>query len=155
MKVRKTTGVLHVLAGNQNLCDGVVILRKKLIVGIHQLALSHGRRRLLGRDILRPGLQRELADAHADRAGRDEDHFMPRVFQVAQDLAKPLDLAYIQKSICVGKRGRAHLHDDSHKYRSPFCQFSKTAARLRTYHTRYRRAIQHLTAKPDNFFDPA
>ena len=61
--------LLQIRRGDENLRHDVVILRKQLVVNIHQLTLPDRGRSLLGGHVLRPRGQAQLADAHADRAG--------------------------------------------------------------------------------------
>ena len=63
--------------------NGVVILRKELIIGVHQLALADCGGSLLGRHVLRPLAQIQLAKAHRNGAGGNENDLVSHVFQVA------------------------------------------------------------------------
>ena len=61
------------------------VIREELIIKIHQLALADGGGRLLARHIRRAPGQVELADAHADGAGRDR---IPRLSRVLIPVAR-------------------------------------------------------------------
>ena len=106
--------LLHVAARQQNLGHSMVILRKQLVIGVHELALAHGGGSLLGRDVLRAAGQAQLAHAHADGAGGHKDDLMPRIFQVAKDFAQRLHPADIQPPGWIGQRGGSHLHHNTH-----------------------------------------
>ena len=81
-----------------------MIIGKQAVIGVHQLALADRSRGLLGRHILRALQQSQLANAHGDCTGRNEHDLMPRIFQVADDLAKLLDAPDIQPSGRVCQR---------------------------------------------------
>ena len=88
--------VLDVGRGDQKLRDSVIIFGKELVIQIHELALTNGSGRLLGRRVLRSLTQIELREAHRDGAGGDEDDLMPGVFQIGEDLAQLLDALDVQ-----------------------------------------------------------
>ena len=67
----------------QDLCDGVAVFGEQLVVGIHQLTLTDCGGSLLGRYICRPLSEAELAHAHADRAGGDEDHLISGILELS------------------------------------------------------------------------
>ena len=70
VKVRlAATALGQIRRGDEQLRHDVIILRKQLVVNIHQLTLPDRGRSLLGGHVLRPRGQAQLADAHADRAG--------------------------------------------------------------------------------------
>ena len=54
---------------DEQLRHDVIILRKQLVINIHQLTLPDRGRSLLRGHVLRPRGQAQLANAHADRAG--------------------------------------------------------------------------------------
>ena len=82
----------------------MIVFSKKLVIGIHQFALSDGRRRLLRGNIGRPAFQSELSDSHADGAGGDQNDLISRIFEIAHDPAQLLHTADIQKPRFIGKR---------------------------------------------------
>ena len=98
----------------QQLRHGVVILGEELVVDIHQLALADGGGRLLARHIRRAAGQVELADAHADGAGGDENDLVARVFQIAEHLAELFHPLNIQSPRGMRQRGGSYLDRDSH-----------------------------------------
>ena len=108
-----------VLAGQQQLRHDVIVLREELIVKIHQLALADGGSRLLARHIRRAPGQVELADAHADGTGRDENDLMTCIFQVAEHFAQSLHTLYVQPPGGVCQCGSADFDNDSHN--DPSC----------------------------------
>ena len=103
-----------VLAGQQQLRHNMIVLREELIVKIHQLALADGGRGLLARHIRRTAGQIELADAHADRAGRDENDLVTCIFQVAEHFAQPLHALNVQPPGRMRECGSADFNNDSH-----------------------------------------
>ena len=110
---------MDVLAGQQQLRYDVIILREELIIKIHQLALADGGGRLLARHIRRTSGQIELADAHADGAGRDKDDLMTCIFQVTEHFAQPLHALNVQPPGGVRQCGSADFDNDSHN--DPSC----------------------------------
>ena len=102
-----------VLTGQQQLRHGVVILGEELVVDIHQLALADGGG-LLARHIRRSAGQVELADAHADGAGGDENDLVARIFQIAEHLAELFHPLNIQSPRGMRQRGGSYLDRDSH-----------------------------------------
>ena len=108
------SAVGNVRRSDKELRHGVVILREQLVVDIHQLALSHGGRRLLGGHIGGTPRQIQLPHAHADGAGRHQNDLMPRVLQVAEHLAQPLHPLDVQAPRGVSQRGGTHLYNDTH-----------------------------------------
>ena len=111
--------VLDVRRREQHLRHGVVVFGKQLVVGVHQLALAHGRGGLLGGHVrgARPELQ--LAHAHADGARGNQHDLVPGILQVRQCFAQCFHQADVQTSGFVGKRGSAHLYDNSHQKKPP------------------------------------
>ena len=107
-----------VVPGDEQLGHRVVIFPEQLVVNIHQLALSHRRRRLLGGDVLRTGFQAQFGDPHADGAGGDQDHLMRCVAHVADGLAQRLHAANIQMPRRV-RQGRGADFDDAPHTASP------------------------------------
>ena len=101
--------------GDEELADDVVILGEELVVNIHQLALADRGGRLLARHILGALGQVELAEAHGNGAGGNENDLVARVLQVAERFAQPLHPLNVQPSCGVGERGGAHLDNDTHK----------------------------------------
>ena len=96
--------VAQILAGQQDLGHGVVVLRKQFVIDVHQLALTDRSGGLLCGHVLRPACQVQLADTHADGAGGDEDDLVPGVFRVAEHLAEGLHVADIQMPRGVRQR---------------------------------------------------
>ena len=92
----------------------MVVLREKLVIGVHELALAHGGGSLLAGHILGPAFQRELAHAHTDGAGGDQSHLMACIFQITEHLAQLLHLTNVQPSGGMCNGGGAHFYYDSH-----------------------------------------
>ena len=113
VEVAEPVGLVHFLGSEQDLGHRVIVFPKGFVVGIHQLTLAHGGSGLLRWHILRALGQRELADAHADGPGRDQDDLVPGVFQVAEDLAQLLHPADVQQAGGVGQGRRAHFDHDA------------------------------------------
>ena len=68
----------------------MIVLGEELVVNIHQLTLADRSGSLLGRRVLRPLAQIELAKSHSDSAGGDENDLVSHVLEVAQHLAETL-----------------------------------------------------------------
>ena len=98
----------------QDLCDGVAVFGEQLVVGIHQLTLTDCGGSLLGRYICRPLSEAELAHAHADRAGGDEDHLISGILEVAEHLAERFHLADVQPAGWMRDGGGADFNDNAH-----------------------------------------
>ena len=94
----------EVRSGQQDLSHRMVVFGKKLIVGIHQFALSHRGCRLLGRYIGGSLLQGELTNPHTDRSRGDQNHLVTLIFQVGQYAAKQLHATDIQVSRGICQR---------------------------------------------------
>ena len=75
--------LFDIRCGDEQLCHGVVILGEELVVNVHQLALADSGGGLLRRHVFRPFAQVELAKAHGDGAGGDEDDLVSHIFKVA------------------------------------------------------------------------
>ena len=121
--------VLYILAGEQHLCHCVVVLVEQLVIGVHQLALADCGGGLLGRRVLRPLAQVELAKAHCNGTGGDEDDLVSHVLEVAQNLAEALHALNIQPPGGVRQRRGADLDNDSHDKNPPIITAAgKTAA---------------------------
>lgn len=116
MEVGFPVGVLSVRTGDQQLCHRVAIPGEQLVVGVHQFALANGGSGLLGGNI--PGTLRqvELAHAHGNGTGGDQNDLVPGVFQIAEDLAKTFDPGNVQSAGGMGQRGGADLDNDSHSF---------------------------------------
>ena len=106
---------VNVLAGEQDLGHGVVVIREQPVVGVHQLALAHGGGRPAWWACPWGGWASEqLAHAHADGAGGHQDDLMPGVLQVAEYLDQLFGVADVQPPGGVRQRGSADFDDDSH-----------------------------------------
>ena len=90
-------------------------------------AMADGGRGLLARHIRRTAGQIELADAHADRAGRDENDLMTCIFQVAEHFAQPLHALNVQPPGRVRECGSADFNNDSHNDPS-YCMMASIIA---------------------------
>ena len=88
--------VLDVVAGDEDLRDDMVEIAEQFVIDIHEFALADRGCRLLAGDVVRLLGERELADAHADGAGGDEDDVVPGVFEVRQHPAKFRDSPDVQ-----------------------------------------------------------
>ena len=88
--------ITQVFACEKNLCHSVVILRELPVIHIHQLTLAYGRGGLLCRHVGRLSFQIQLADAHSDGSGRNQNHFMPGVYNITEHFAKLFHMADIQ-----------------------------------------------------------
>ena len=67
----------HVVDGEEDLADGTAVPAERLGVRPHQQALSDARRRLLGGEVPRPGLEAQRRESGRDGARRDEDDLAP------------------------------------------------------------------------------
>ena len=105
---------MNVFSRQKDLRHGMVVFGKQLVVNIHQLALPHGGRGLLGGHIIRPFRKIELSDAHGDGAGGYEDDFVPGVFDIAEDLAEGFHAADIHAPGGMRQIRRTDLYGDSH-----------------------------------------
>ena len=85
MQVRRPDGGVHILAGQQDLSHGAVILGKKLVVDVHHHALAHSGHGLLPAQLVRALLQTQLPGADGDGAGGDQDDFVTHALQVGQN----------------------------------------------------------------------
>ena len=68
-KVLPPLGVVHILAGEEDLSHRMVILEEQPVIGVHQLTLAHRGGGLLGWHITGLSGQIQLAHAHTDGAG--------------------------------------------------------------------------------------
>lgn len=113
VKVLKAVRVIHIGGGEQNLGHGVIVLGKGLVIGIHELTLSHGGGGLLGGGVLGPVGEGEFARPHADGPGGDQDDLMTGVFQVTEDPAQFLHPPDVQQARGVGQGGGADFHHNT------------------------------------------
>ena len=58
----------------------MIVFGEQLVIHIHQLALSHRRRRLLGWHIVGPLPEVQLAEAHGDSAGGHQNLSLIHIF---------------------------------------------------------------------------
>ena len=150
-----------ILAGEQHLRHRVVVFVEQLVVGVHQLALTHGGCGLLGGHVRRAAGQIQLTHAHADGAGGHQNDLVPGIFQVTEHLAQRLHPLDIQPPGGVRQRGGADLYGDTHiktllrviiwshyttKRRRWKVKFSLTGAKAHVMLTVLTRII-HLTRK--------
>ena len=115
LKVAVTLLVAKIVCGEQDLRHGMVVFREQLVVGVHQLALTHGGGRLLARHVTGTLGKIQLANAHADSARGNENDLVSGVTQVADDLAKQLDSFYVQSARCVGEGRGSDLDYHFHR----------------------------------------
>ena len=104
----------QIVCGQQDLRNRVIVFGEKLVIRVHQLALTHRSRCLLACHVTRTSGKTQLAHAHADRTGRDENDLVSRVFEVGKDLAKLLNSLDIEPARGVCQRGSADLDNDFH-----------------------------------------
>ena len=105
----------NVRRSDQKLGHRMIVFSKQLVIHIHQLALSHRRRCLLGGHIVGPLPEVQLTEAHGDGAGGHQNDLVTRVFQIAEHSAHPLHPLNIQPPGGIGQRGGPHLDYDSHR----------------------------------------
>ena len=108
----------NILAGDQQLGHGVVVFTEELVVGVHQLALTHGGSSLFGGDILGPLQKAQFADTHTDGTGRNQNHLMTGVFDVGDGFAKLFHQPDIQVAGGMGQGGSADFDDNAHSSHS-------------------------------------
>ena len=96
MEVSGEGGACNVLRRDQDLRHNMMILRKQLVVNIHQLALTHRGSRLLCRNIRRAMRKRKFAHPHGDGARGDKNDFMPCIFQITANAAEFFHAANIE-----------------------------------------------------------
>ena len=106
-------GIVHVVAGEQDLPHGLAVLAEKFIVQVHQLTLTHGGHGLLLPQGHGPLLHAQAAGADADGAGADQNDLMSRVPQVGQGPGQTVQTSEIGAPPLMGQGGRADLHDDT------------------------------------------
>ena len=92
----------------------MVILAEELVVGVDQLTLAYGSGSLLAGHICRSTGQVQLANAHADGAGGDEDDLMACIFQIAEHLTQLLNALDVQPTRGVGQGGCTYFYGNSH-----------------------------------------
>ena len=112
MLTARTVG--NIAPRQEHLGDGVAVLRKELIIGVHQLALTDGGGRLLGGDIGGATVKPELADAHTDRAGGDQHDLVPCIFQIRKNTAERLDAAHVEMPRVIHQCRCTNLNNNSH-----------------------------------------
>ena len=117
----------HILAGDQQLGNGMMVFAEELVIDVHQLALAYRGGGLLGGDILGPLPQPQLAHAHSNGPGGHQDHLMPRVLDVADHPAQRGYPPDIQVPCGMGQRGRADLYHNTQRNPSRkniFCHYT-------------------------------
>ena len=107
-----------VVSGDQQLGYGMVVLAEQLVIDVHQLALAYGGGCLLGGNVSGPLPESQLADAHADGAGGDQDQLMPRVFDITHDPAEGLHPPDVQMPGGMGQSGGPDFDNNAHGYAS-------------------------------------
>ena len=108
----------QIVRRNQQLGNGMMVLAEQLVVNVHQLALAHCRRGLLGGDILRPVSQSQLAHAHANGAGGNQNQLVPGVADITHGLAQGLHPPDVQLPGGVGQCGCSDFYNDTHRHSS-------------------------------------
>ena len=114
MEILPALGVFHIGPGEEDLRYRVVVFRKQLIIYIHQLALAHSGQSLLGGDVGGLFCQVQLPHPHGDGSRGHQHQLMPRILQVAHDLAQQLHPPDIQLPRGMGQGGGAQLDDNPH-----------------------------------------
>ena len=106
--------MVDVLPSEEDLGHSVVVLGEQPVVGVHQLALSHGGGRLLAGHVSGPAGQIQLAHPHADGAGGHQDDLVSCILQVGEHLDQLLHMADVQPPRGMRQSGGAHLDHDLH-----------------------------------------
>ena len=119
MEVLSSGFVFDIRSRQKDLRHGMIVFTEKLIVRIHQLTLTDGCRRLFCGNIGGAFAKSELADTHTDRAGRDQDQLMSRIFEVAHHTAKFFYSANVDKPRRVSQRRCSDFNDNSHSFSYP------------------------------------
>ena len=65
----RALGIVHIVAGEEDLCHGTVVLGKQFIINMHQLTLTHGGCSLLHAKLFWACRQGQFGSAYGDRAG--------------------------------------------------------------------------------------
>ena len=105
--------VVHVCPGEQNLRHGAAVLREELVVEMHQLALSHGGRGLLDRQLGGPLAHAQLHRAHADGARGDEDDLVPGAADIREYPRQMVHIPEVQTAGAVRQGRGTDLDHDS------------------------------------------
>ena len=91
----------------------MIILIKQLLIDHHQPALTDRRTCLFRRHSLRPLSESQRASSHADRAGRNHDHFPAFIAEIDQDSDKLLQFIQIDVTcLRICNRCRPHFDHD-------------------------------------------
>ena len=112
----------EILSGQQDLCDGVIVRSKQLVINVHELALADCGRSLLGGHVGGALCEVQLPDSHADGPRRDQDNLMPGVLYIAEDLAEGFYMPDIHPSggVCQG-RGTDLYHNSQRYHLQTIC----------------------------------
>ena len=101
---------VHHVRSQKNLSHHVVVFSKKFVVQEHQLALSHGGKRLFLFRLFGPLKKPQLSHADADGPGGDQHQLLSRVLQIRQGSAKLLQPVQVYLAVVISEGGSAHLH---------------------------------------------
>ena len=108
----------QIVCRNQQLGNGMVILAEQLVIDVHQFALSHSRRGLLGGNVLGAASQAQLSNAHANGSGGNQDQFVPGVANIAHGFTERFHPPDIQLARSIGQCGCTDFDNNAHSYAS-------------------------------------
>ena len=106
-------GGVYILAGEQDLSHGAVILCEKLVVDVHHYALAHGGGGLLHPQLGGAGIQPQLLGADADGAGGDQHHLIAHPLQIGEHPGQSFHILKIEAPGVPGEGGSTHLDHQS------------------------------------------
>ena len=89
--IHEAPAVRQILVCEQDLGNLSAQPLERFLVGPHEAALAHGRRRLLHRQALRIRLEAQLLDAGHDRARRDQQQLAAAVLDCRNVLGQSVD----------------------------------------------------------------
>ena len=105
----------NVFTGDEKLGNRMGVFTEKLVVCIHQFALTNCRRGLLCGNVSGTLAQPQLADTHTNGAGGNNNNLRSCIFNIADHLAQFLNTPYIQMAGAgVGQCTSADFNNDTH-----------------------------------------
>ena len=109
----RADGGVHILAGEQDLGHGAVVLGKEFIVDVHHHALAHGGGGLLHPQLGGAGVQPQFLGADADGARGNQHHLIAHTLQVGEHPGQALHILKIETACLTGQGGSTHLDHQS------------------------------------------
>ena len=108
-----TVAVNRLRLRNQHLRHNLPIVGKKLLICVHQNALTNSSSSLLAGNRRRLAGQAHAVNAHSHSAARNKNHLLALILQIADFSRQTVNLTEVALAVGIGNRARANLNNNA------------------------------------------